>query len=132
MNFKEAYEHLKEGKKIRRRSWPASIYLKRSQALILGEDDQYKCFRQECVPYNIDLSIIDSNEWMILGESKLLSFSEIIEPLMQGKNVRLNNWPDSCFLEMDKSKDVFLRRIVEFDFKPSFSCFASTDWEILE
>lgn len=129
MKFEEAYIALVENKKIRRKSWMESLYL------MMSEDNIVKCYRQECIPYQYDLSIINSAGWMIVGdtENKRYLFSDICKKLNEGYKATLSEWDDECFIEATKDeKEIFARHISEFQFVPTFECFSASDWEILQ
>lgn len=127
MDFKEASELLKQDKKIRRKAWDKSFYL------LMDELDNVKCFREEAVPFTYNLSIITSHDWVIVGEDKEMSFPDALMALLDGKLIKLKEWPNDCFLEATQNgKEVFMRRICEYDFTPTFECFSSTDWDVLE
>jgi len=128
MNFKNAEKLLREGKKIRRKNWQASLYL---QIDALGN---IKGFREEAISFNYDLTIINSHDWVIIGEDdNIISFAEALDALLHGKLVKLKEWPIDCFLEKTSNgKEVFMRRTCEYDFIPTFECFLSTDWEEIE
>jgi hypothetical protein len=127
MHFLEAHEHLKEGKRIRRKIWDKTLYLR------LNEEKEVKAYIEECVPFNFTIDIINSYDWQICGEDVDLTFPEIIEPLKKGKNVKLKDWSNECKLESTPTgSEVYLRRIAVYDFTPTFACFSASDWEILE
>lgn len=128
MNFKEATELLKQDKKIRRKAWDKSIYL------LMSVTDDVKSYIEEAVPFAYDLSIITSHDWVIVGEGDdAMPFTDALMGLLQGKLVKLKEWPTDCFLEATPNgKEVFMRRITEFGFTPTFECFSSTDWEEVE
>ncbi len=123
MDFKEAVEKLEEGKKIRRREW-------KDESLHIFMD---KCYREEYFPFNYTVDIMISQGWIIIGEEDTFCFSDIIKPLMEGNKVKLEEWPNDCFLEVYKgTKELFMRKISEVDFIPTFECFTSDDWMVME
>jgi hypothetical protein len=125
MNFKEAYEKLEQGLRVRRKAWDKSIFLQ--DTLII------ECFREECVPFIYSMDIVESR-WLVVGEGENeISFVNAIEELHKGKGIKLFDWPENCFLECSKDrKELFMRRITKFDFTPTFECFSANDWEVLE
>lgn len=127
MDFKEASDALKEDKKIRRKSWDKSFYL------MMDLTDNIKCYREEAVPFVYTVDIINSHDWVIVGEGDdNISFPNIIKPLMEGKKVKLKEWPYDCFLEATQNgKELFMRRICEVNFTPTFECFTNNDWEVI-
>lgn len=126
MEFKEAYLELAKNNKIRRKAWDDSFY-------IMNDDGKIKSFREECVPFVFDLSIISSLDWVVINDTDAeFSFVDVIDLLKQGRKVKLKDWPDDCFVEITKDqKSMFMRRISEYDFTPTFECFAANDWEVL-
>jgi len=129
MEFKEMYSYLLSNHKIRRRAWE-----EKSLFLMMTPDNHVKCYRQECVPYIYDMDIINSHDWIVVGDEKnLLPFSDVIIPLMNGKNVRLKEWPKDNFLECTPNgKDIFLRKTCEYQFVPTMECFAANDWDVIK
>jgi hypothetical protein len=130
MNFKEAYDQLRMDKKIRRKAWDKSIYIQ------MNSVNQVKCYREEAVPFVYDITIINSNDWIIVSIEDVsidnISFDELIEYLRKGYRAKLPEWPDDCHIESSKDgNELFMRRICEYEFTPTFSCFTSNDWEII-
>lgn len=129
MEFKEMYSYLVSGRKIRRRGWEdQTIYM------IMTPEEDVKCYRQECLPFYYNISIVNSKGWIILGEEeKEISFSDTIELLRKGKKIRLKDWPEDHVLECNPNgKEIFLRKNTEFAFTPTFGCLSSDDWEAIE
>jgi len=63
----------------------------------------------------------------------LLTFPDMCQKLFEGYKAKLLDWPPDCFIESTPNrKEIFLRRICEYDFTPTFECFSSSDWEIIE
>ena len=133
MNFKEAVEYLKIGKKVRISFWEKNIYLQ------MGERDggsfienTIMSFRQEAIPYSYDLSILTSDDWMVVGgDGENISFAEAMENIRNKKMVRLSTWPDSTFLVED-SNQLCMKRLCEHPFNPCYNDFISDQWEIIE
>lgn len=138
MNFMEATKLLKEGFAIRRKSWPDYVHLKISIVNDDGENKEViKGYRQEAVPFLYDASIITSDDWMIVDnaahEQEIIDFPTAIDMLKWRKKVRLKDWPKSTFLELHPNgKELFMRKICEHPYTPTFECFSSTDWETYE
>src|ERR1017187_6901496 len=130
MNFKEAYIEAIKNKKIRRKVWEKSIYL---CMVYEHEDELIRCFREECVMFVYDISILTSDDWVIVGEDKTMIFADALTALLEGKKVRLKIWPVGCFLESTSNKkDLYMRKKCEYDFTPTFECLSSDDWEVME
>ena len=129
MDFIDAVHELHKGRKIRRKSWDKSVYL---QVL---SNSFVQCYRSEAVPFLYDNDIILSYGWLILGdpEAKEYFFPEAVEILMNRGKVALNSWPPETYLEVTpNSREIFMRRECEFAFTPTFECFMSKDWELIE
>ncbi len=128
MNFKEAYNQLMQSKKIRRKEWDKSLYLK------LNNDNLVRCYREEAIPFSYDLDILTSDDWIVTNKLGNFPFYEVIYFLMQGEKAQLSIWPDDCFIESTRSgiKDLFMRRICEHDFIPTFECLISNDWSVID
>lgn len=127
MEFKEAYEHLTNGKKINRRGWrDSTMYLK------MNDTFEVKCYRQECAYFRHDLTVLDYS-WVILGEENLVSFADAIPLLLKGKKIKLETWPSDCYIEVDSDKKSLIKYgLCEFDFVPTFECFAANDWDVID
>lgn len=128
MDFKEATEQLKQQNKVRRKAWESTIYL------LMNEVHEVKCYRLEAVPFNYDVNIIMSNDWVIVGEEEgeQYCFPDVVQNLLFNKKIKLKEWPEQCYLEATPNgKEVFMRRICEYPFTPTFECFTSTDWEVI-
>ncbi len=131
MDFREAHHQLVSGYKIRRKLWDKSIYIK------MNEEHHIKCYREEAFTFSYNLDIINSHDWIIIGYGNenlgVVCFHELIPFLLKGEKAKLPEWPDDTFIESTKNgKELFMRRICEYDFTPTFECFTSTDWEIIE
>lgn len=128
MKFEEAYLSLVENKKIRRKGWMASLYL------MMSEGGAIKSYRQECIHYQYDLSIINSTGWLIVGdtENKSYLFNEMCEKLRKGQKARLPEWSVDASIETQDGQTIFMRINCEFEFVPTFGCFSANDWEIVQ
>lgn len=128
MNFKEAIEELKKGKKIRRKMWKDDIF-------IFIEDENIKSFFRENRPFHYDIDIITSDTWVIHDdkEEKQFEFTEAIDLLLQNKSIRLIGWPQTTYIKMENDrKDFYISRMEQFSYVPTFQDFISIDWEILD
>jgi hypothetical protein len=129
MNFQDANIELKNGKKIRRKNWQKDLFL-------LKEEEKIHAYGEECVPFQYDLSILDSGEWIMLEDNdrdKKYTFSEVIELLLQGKKMALTTWEESIYLEVEKhdKTNLYMRKLIKYNFVPTFACLISNDWEII-
>jgi hypothetical protein len=123
MDFSHAMSELDSGKRIRRKEWEKSVYLQKV-------DNKIFCSRQEAVPFQYDISIIGSTDWIVVGENGECTFADAVKALALNKKIKLKEWPDDCYLEgVANRKEVFMRRNTVYEFTPTFECFLSTDWE---
>lgn len=123
MNFKEAIDELNNGKAVRRPSW-GYIFLKKDENVI-------KSYIKEPVNFNYDLTIIESNDWVLVSSpDKTMDFYKAIEHLKNHELLKLKHWPDSSYILSFANNSLLFFSIKECDFKPLFECFISIDWEI--
>lgn len=128
MIFKIAVDALNCGSNIRRAAWQEGLFLTRFGETIL-------CFLHESNTFNYELNIIDSNDWIIVGdaEENLISFVDALEFLRLGKRVKLVDWPKGTFLELEKDrKSIFMKQNSLFPFIPTAECLLALDWEIAD
>jgi hypothetical protein len=128
MNFKEAVDALNHGSNIRRKVWQEGLFLTKFGDTIL-------CFIHEAVPFNYSLDIINSNDWVLYCDAnedpELLSFTDALEYLSKDFRIKLVDWPDDCYLELEKNKkSIFMKQNSQFPFIPTTECFLALDWEI--
>lgn len=137
MDFKEAFIAIHKGEKVRRSDWPNHLHLKK-QTIISTEDasevEIIKSFRQECIPFQYNLSILNSSDWIIVGEedSGLIKFTDAIDALRKGKYVKLKEWDSDCYLGVSQNqKEIYMMKYCEYEYIPTFQCFLSNDWETI-
>jgi hypothetical protein len=126
MNLKEAYEQLSTGKSVRRQSWLELIHLK------YDDNGLVKCFGQQAVEFQYDLSIINSSGWVVVGdeEGEVYIFPDAITHFLSNKKIKLKDWPKGCHLEIENGK-VFMRKMTEYPFVPTFECLMANDWDVV-
>jgi len=127
MEFKEAWNNLIKGKKIKRRAWIDGIYLMKD------EDYEYKGYRKEVVNFRPHLSMISTTTWVIIGEEDKgeYSFTDAMILLKDGKKLKLKNWSDDDYVEISKDgKEIYLYRDCPYAFEPDVECYLANDWEI--
>lgn len=137
MNFMDATKLLKGGHAIRRKAWPEFTYIKIENVIIPeGEEVQViKGYRQEAVSFVYDTSIIISDDWIVVGVSPedTIDFPNAVEMLKKRFKIKLKEWPRSTFIELDMNgKDLFMRKMCEHPYTPTFECFCAIDWETVE
>lgn len=121
MNFTEAMEKLKSGKKVSRETWRSSIYF-------LMKEDEVKCFYPTLMNYVYDENIMISKDWMIAGDKEKYKFCDIILRLQQGAKARLAHWKDEhIYLDRD-SKQLIVHTMEPRSFVPDFESFTAEDW----
>jgi hypothetical protein len=132
MNFEEAMHYLNAGKKIRRAGWEPDVHLCLCESI--DEDantiNVIRGFRREAVPFDLTMSIFNSEGWQVLDVEGEFKFYEIISRLKQGYKARLVAWLDGIWIEKDTHKSLMQKRWAEYNFTPSFQCIQDTDWEI--
>lgn len=127
MNLSSAIKEMESSKdiKIRRKSWPHSIYMKIT-------DNIPTMYHKEASFFSYDLSIINSNDWIILDdeERKLLSFLSVLEELKNGKAAQLSSWDKETYIVADR-QNLMQMKETKYNFVPAYPCFISDDWEII-
>ena len=135
MNFQEAIDSLNKGESIRRKSWDALVHLKIVEVPYdNGEVEQrLTAYRQEAVPFTYNKTIMVSTDWVVCGTVDEITFPAAVEMLKKRFKVRLKAWAPTTFLELaPDGKELFMRKLCEYDYTPSFECFSATDWELYE
>lgn len=127
MNFKEALEELKKGKRITRTGWDQKNFLKMD-----GSGD-IENFIIQIHPYQYDQTIILSEGWIIKGgdpENKL-TFLEAIQLIKTGSSICLPEW-DGQWVSLDKAENqLVLNSYQSSPFMPTFTCFMLNDWSVI-
>lgn len=128
MNFSEAMEQLKSGKKLTRKPWEHSLYF------VMNDKGEVESYQPKLTVYNYDEQIMLSEGWRVenmdLDEDKC--FHEIVSFLQQGFRVRLKDWVNS-YIFFDKSAQVLVIQTMDiFPFSPNFENFIKEDWMVLE
>lgn len=125
MNFKDAIEQAKLGKKIKRPEWGVDIHL----TII---NDQVKAFRREAVAYSYEIDTLLKYKWVIYDEftPSEMNFFEALAVLKQGKKIRMvGGMDDDSYIAMDNDgKTLYGSVVSSFNFSPTFQCFTSDDW----
>jgi hypothetical protein len=125
MDFKDAMDALKKGKKVTRDPWSDWIYFQ------MDEKFQVKSFQPRLDAYVYNENTMISEGWLVIGEEKKFTFCEIIPFLLRGRKAKLSDWED-CFIYLDKSTSSLILRTMDiFSFKPDFHSFCAQDWRIV-
>jgi hypothetical protein len=127
MNFEQAIEELKKGKKIRRIGWEEKNYL-----MVDEEDNETKNYYLSIKPYEYDQTIILSNDWVNARNPTLthiMKWTEAIEALKLGACLKQKDW-DTGYITLDKSiPDIVYCYYETCPFSPTYTCFVANDWE---
>ncbi len=130
MEFKEAFEKVSLGKKIRRRGWiDKSIYF------VMTPEKDLIGYRQEVVSFSFNINLANTHDWMLVDEKSedILSFPEAVYMLSIGKKIRSKSWDDDSFIQISENrKEIYLKRTCEYNFQPEFECLSSNDWEVID
>lgn len=131
MNFSEATKALKEGKKIRRKSWDRFTNIAKEENE--GQDEIF-AYAQMAVPYFYDNNIILSDDWEVVdAQGATIDFPDAVEMLKKRFKVRLKHWPKHQYIELSENgRELVLRKMSQHVFQPDFECFSAIDWEIFE
>lgn len=128
MIFEKAYKELKEGKRIRRKSWEPLMHM-----VIL--EDQIKTFKGEYSNFHAQGNVILSKGWRVIEEDgttgKEIDFVAVLEELKSKKRITHDSWKSYTFLFVDGDK-LAVCKPIEYDFMPTYKCFCSNDWEVMK
>lgn len=130
MNFQDAMQALDAGKSICRQKWDKGLFLRR---VVSSTGDEVKCFCTSVTHFQYDMEILKSTGWLIEGSSEQFSFIELIPKLLEGKVAKYPEWINSelLFASEDRKK-LYLSKLEEFNFVPTFECLTANDWVIIE
>lgn len=121
MNFCEAMDLLKAGKRMTRSVWKGSMYF-----LLQGE--AVLSYQPRLLEFVYNENIMISDGWFIEGGTQPLTFCELIPFLKEGKRAQLEEWTDS-YIFLDKGTGKLVLHMMEsFPFVPAFESFTATDW----
>jgi hypothetical protein len=135
MKFAEALEELKAGKKIGRKAWEKNTFIKNQEVDTPNKKfGEPKVYKETIVPYVYNLNIIDSNDWLMVGETQKYKFADIAILLLRGAKARFQDWEDGSYIFFDRQeKCLFWRYMSVCDMStPDFMSFVAEDWYIYE
>lgn len=121
MNFCEAMELLKSGKKVTRKDWKDGLYF-------VMEDEKVITYQPiiEIYTYNEDIMVSDG--WMVEGAEKPKKFCQIIQELQNGAKAWMNDWKSEFFIYLEGGGDLVIHKMGKLNYYPSFDDFKSEDW----
>jgi hypothetical protein len=137
MNLSEITPHIKEGKKVRRKSWNKDLG---SAFLQLKEKDpgvpkELTLFSLATSNYPMDFSIMLSDDWIVIcpeDEVPDCSFYDMLDGLRKGSKARLPKWKEQWIEYDSQSKQIVLKHFAESFYMPDLSTFTAEDWEVID
>lgn len=125
MNFSEAVESLKEGKKVTRSSWRDGIYLMIVQKKL-------KSFQPMWVAFLYENEILLSDGWLLEGRDEEFTFCDLIPYLQRGEKAQCKDW-GAMFIYYDNTSKILCNQTIEeTKFTLEFDSFVATDWMAIE
>lgn len=126
MNFAEAMELMRLGKKVYRPIWKQEMYL----TIVDDEDDtQLKCFSEHHVAFGYDNDMLLSDGWYVLDMKGGMSFSEAIKELMLGRKIVHETFSEGAYVHV--LDDMLVKRyMAESTFIPTMACLFASDWHV--
>lgn len=127
MNFKEAFQELKNGKRLTRTGWEQKNFLR------MDDNGEIQNFIIHMEPYLYDQSIILSEGWIIKdgNPDQKMPFLSALEAIKVGSSIALPEW-DGMWVTLDKStSQMILNSYRNEPFMPTFTCFMLNDWEVV-
>lgn len=114
MEFKKAYEALKQGAKIKRPYW-RGFWMKENDTITMHCKDGSVIPFLETDDIFVDLDNIVADDWELLSDSEVkdlnistFTFGEALSNLKRGKRVARKGWRNNVYLELlDLSYDKF-------------------------
>ncbi len=134
MDFQEAIEEMKNGKKISRSKWGNEIFFKLDGFAI-------KSYRESICEFVYSEDIMISEGWVISEDNKdtvefnymnEYSFYEIISFLKEGYLAKPKEWNDAFIFFHPEDKMLVKNSMHEYVFVPLFGDFVAQDWVIIE
>lgn len=121
MNFNEAMEKLKQGKKVTRSTDDKSYFIMKDNKL------EYRSRSTNYYLYSQDIMI--SEDWYFDNDDKTdYEFSEIIPFLLKGFKFKLKGWQDAYIYYDLSTQLILLITMVICDYIPCFADFIAEDW----
>jgi hypothetical protein len=121
MNFCDAMELLKSGKKVTRMDWKDDLYFVMEQGKVLS-------YQPVIEQYQYTEDIMVSEGWIVEDEEDEKLFCEIIPYLQQIKKAWMKTWDTNFYIYLDPEYGLILHKMCVFSFHPCFEDFKSEDW----
>ena len=121
MNFCEAMEMLKSGKKVTRTEWHNGLYF-------VMEEGNVHSYQPTFERYLYTEDIMISQDWMVQGDPEPKDFCEIIPDLQKGLKAWMSNWNPEFYIILDPNDGLVLHKMSRFSFNPTFNDFLAEDW----
>ena len=125
MNFCEAMDALKSGKKVTRNDWKDGLYFVKEGEEVVSYQPIYDI-------YQYNETIMVSNGWMVEGETESKDFCQIISSLQDGKKAWMKDWDKEFYIYLDSDKKLVIHKMLIFLYHPSFDDFRANDWIEIE
>ena len=128
MNFKEAMEVAKQGKRVYRKNWGNNYFLE-------YENDTMVSYRHTAISFSLTKEIIDSVGWEVEGlpiTETPLSFMDTIDFIKAGRRARFCEWKPEIWIQSEHSGSSLFQTIIEGHRDGNFQYhdLIATDWEI--
>ncbi len=120
MNFSEAMDKLKEGKKVSRSAWNSGYFLMVNGVI--------KAFKNELTYYTYTPDIMVSEEWIVDEQDGAFKFCEVVPLLMLGHKASFSDWENSYIIYNKQEKCLVRHSMEETIFTPDFDSFLAGDW----
>ena len=86
-----------------------------------------------CYVFHFDSDIILSDDWIIDNDHDVLvTFEIMLEAVKQKRKAKLPHWTTSYLELSENGRDLYVRKMAPINFVPSYACFSSNDWMVLE
>ncbi len=121
MNFCDAMDLLKSGKKVTRKDWKYGLYF-------ILEDGKVHSYQPVLEHYLCTEDIMISDGWMVDGTAEPKKFCDIIPDLQKGAKAWMSDWKPEFYIYLDSASGLILHKMSLFSFTPCFSDFKADDW----
>jgi hypothetical protein len=121
MNFCDAMDLLKAGKKLTRNDWRDGLYF----VMEAGKVSSYQPVVEHYL-YTEDIMVSDG--WMVEGAKESQPFCNIIPDLQKGAKAWMADWKPEFYIYLDHKDGLIIHKMSLFSFNPSFVDFQANDW----
>lgn len=121
MNFCDAMELLKSGKKVTRNDWKDGLYF-------VMEEGKVNSYQPVVEHYQYTEDIMVSDGWMAESSTEAQPFCNIIQNLQMGERAWMSDWKAEFYISLDPASGLILHKMSQFSFHPTFFDFQATDW----